>query len=119
MALTLATLTASGSNEVRTYTGGLGASDNDIVVQADGVSSYRTFDITTTAGAADVFVSYDGTNYHSAPLSLTDLGSASFATAVIVTAANRVYRFTGCFEKVKVQQAGATPPADVVLRCYR
>ena len=119
MALTPATIQARGSADVRTYTGGLGNSDNDIVVQADDVSSYRQFDITTTAGAADVIASYDGTNYHSAPLSLQDLGSASLTTSVVVTAANRVYRFTGCFEKIRVMQAGATPPADTVLRCYR
>jgi hypothetical protein len=119
MALTVASQVASGDSSIRLYTGGLGVSDNDVVVQANDVSSYRTFDITTTAGAADVFVSLDGTNYPSSPISLFDLGSASFSTAVVVTAANRVYRFTGCFEKVKVQQAGATPPADVILRCYR
>lgn len=119
MALTPATIVASGDASIRTYSGGLGASDNDVVVQADGVSGYRTFDITTTAGAADVYVSYDGTNYHTAALSLQDLGSASLTTSVVVTAANRVYRFSGCFEKIRVLQAGATPPADVILRCYR
>lgn len=119
MALTPATIAARTRSDVRTYTGGLGASDNDIVVQADDVSDYRVFDITSTAGAADVIVSYDGTNYNTAPLSLQDLGSASLTTSVVVTAANRVYRFEGCFEKIRVMQAGATPPADVILRCYR
>jgi len=119
MALTPATVQTRIKDNVRTYTGGLGVSDNDIVVQADDVSEYRKFDLTTTAGAADVYVSYDGTAYHTSALSMFDLGSASFATAVVVTAANRVYRFEGCFEKIRVLQAGATPPADVILRCYR
>jgi hypothetical protein len=119
MALTLATLQSSGSDNPRVYSGGLGASDNDIVVQTGDVSAYREFLIHTTAGAADVVVSLDGTNYNSAALSLTDLGSASFATAVVVTAANRVYKFSGCFKLVRILQAGATPPADVTLLCYR
>ena len=119
MALTQATAVDSGDGAIRTYTGGLGVSDNDVVLTATGVSQYRIFDITTTAGAADVNVSYDGTNYASSAMSLQDLGSASLTTSVVVTAANRVYRFTGCFEKIKILQAGATPPADVILRCYR
>lgn len=119
MALTPATLVASGSDNPRTYSGGLGNSDNDIVVQTTDVSAFREFHIHTTAGAADVSVSLDGTNYATAPLSMFDLGSASFATAVIVTAANRVYKFTGCFKLIRVLQAGATPPADVTLVCFR
>jgi len=119
MALTVATIQASGRGDVRVYSGGLGDNDNDVVVQADDVSWYRTFDITSTGGAADVIVSLDGTNYHTSPISMFDLGSASFATAVVVTAANRVYRFTGCFEKIRVMQNGATDVADVILRCYR
>lgn len=122
MALTLAAASdAGGTNTLsaaRLYSAGLGASDNDIIVQADDVLLFRQFMLTTSAGAVDVIGSLDGTNYPTAPISMSDLGSASFSTAVVVTAANRIYRFTGCFQKLRVMQNGATPAADVTLVCY-
>jgi len=120
MALTLATLSRVSGNtdpRVRVYSGGLGVNDNDVVVQADDVSMFRRFFLMTSAGAADLTVSLDGTNYSTAPLSMNDLGSTSFATAVIVTVANRVYSFSGCFQSVRVLQNGATAIADVTLIC--
>jgi hypothetical protein len=124
MALTLATATSVGGNSptpqpFRLYSGGLGDNDNDVIVQADDVSTFRDFYLSTTAGATDVIVSLDGTNYITAPISMEDLGSVSFATAVIVTAANRLYHFRGCFQKIRVMQNGATDAADVTLLCAR
>jgi hypothetical protein len=118
MALTVATIQARVKNDVRIYAAGLGENDNDVIVQADDVSGFREFELHSTAGACDVFVSLDGTTYSTAALSMFDLGSASFATAVVVTAANRVYKFTGCFQSVRVLQNGATPPTAVTLLCY-
>jgi len=118
MALTLATLSIPASRDQRRYTGGLGAADNNVIVQADDVSGFRDFYVMTTTGAVDINVSLDGTLYSGA-LSMTDLGSASFAVAVVVTAANRVYHFRGCFQNIRVLQAGATAPEDVALICCR
>ena len=58
-------------------TGIAGVSDNDIVLETTDVSHFETFTLMSTAGAMDVFVSLDGTNFTTAPLSMGDLGSTS------------------------------------------
>lgn len=100
-------------------TTGAGVDDNDIVITAvDSASTdllnYDSFMLMSTAGAMDVFVSLDGTNYITAPLSLTDLG-ATATTPVIVTAANRMYGFRGKFKGVIVRQNGATAVENASL----
>jgi hypothetical protein len=116
MALTLATVENSGT--VTLYKDGTGANDNDVIVQTNDVTSFNTFHLMSTAGALDVFPSLDGTNYATAALSLTDLG-ATVSDPVIVTVANRVYRFRGAFRKIQVMQNGATAGQNVVLMCSK
>lgn len=117
MALTPAVATQI-SEDVMHYADGTGASDNDIIVQTGDVSRYDTFMLSSTAGALDVDVSLNGTDYTTAPLSLTDLG-ATTSDPVIVTAANRMYGFVGSFAKIRVRQNGATAGQKVNLRCLR
>jgi hypothetical protein len=116
MALTLATVDHMG-NAVR-YKGGIGASDNDVIVQSGDVSQYDTYLLMTTAGAVDITVSLDGTNYSTAPLSLIDLG-ATTSDPVLLTAANRIYGFYGTYALVRVLQNGATPATAVTLIASR
>jgi len=94
-------------------TGTDGANDNDVLIEVE-VAQYDTFILQSTQGAMDVVVSLDGTNYATAPLSLTDMGAVS-SDPVIVTAANRTYGFRGKFRKVKVLQNGATAVQNPVL----
>lgn len=103
------------------YKGGIGVNDNDVVVQTGDVSAYDTFTLMTTAGAADVFCSLDGTNYATAALSLEDLGATSAAGGVwvVVTAALRIYRFRGNFRLIQVQQNGATAVTGATLLCSK
>jgi hypothetical protein len=113
---TLATVESSG-NMLR-FTGGVGVNANDVVVQTGDISRYDTFMIMTTAGAAQILASLDGTNYGTAPLSLTDMG-ATTSDPVIVTAANRIYRVRGKFSKLKVTQNGATAVTAATLICSK
>lgn len=95
---------------------GSGTNDNDVVIDAtDLMDGADTFFLMSTAGAMDVFVSLDGTNYTTAALSLTDMG-ATTTTPVVVTAANRMYGFRGKFKAVRVLQNGATAVENAVLR---
>lgn len=95
---------------------GSGTNDNDVVIDAtDLMDGADTFLLMSTAGAMDVFVSLDGTNYTTAALSLTDMG-ATTSDPVVVTAANRMYGFRGKFKAVRVLQNGATAVANAVLR---
>lgn len=122
MALTLATaalVSSTNDSRSRVYSGGVGVSDNDVVVQADDVIGFRSFFLLTTTGAVDVTVCLDGTNYSTAPVSLVDLGSASFAVAALLTVAHRLYRFDGAFQNVRVLQNGATAVTDVTLVCCK
>ncbi len=116
MTVTLATDEFYG--DVLVWTGGISTDDNEVVVQTNDVFNYDTFILFSTAGVMDVTVTLDGTNYSTAPLSLTDMGAAASAP-VIVTVANRVYGFKGRFNKVRVLQASGTDLADVSLVCGR
>lgn len=97
---------------------GSAASDNAIAIQTEDVSEYDTFLLQSTQGAMDVFVSLDGTNYSTAPLSMADLGSTS-TDPVIVTAANRTYGFRGVYRLIRVLQSGATAVTAASLMCGR
>lgn len=98
------------------YKTGSGTNDNDVVITFDDVvEGADTFLLMSTAGAMDVFPSLDGTNFATAALSLEDLG-ATTSTPVIVTVANRIYRFRGKFKSIRVLQNGATGVANAVLR---
>lgn len=117
MALTPAQIQDQGSS-TKLYAEGLGENDNDVIVQADEILEYDTFQLMSTAGALDVVVSLDGENYSQAPYSLVDLGATS-VDPVLVTVANRIYGFRGRFKSLRVLQNGATPPENVTLMCSR
>ena len=94
---------------------GSGTNDNDIVIEF-GVPAddFDTYQLMSTTGAMDVFVSLDGINYSTAPLSLTDLGAVS-SDPVVVTAANRVYGFRGKYRAIRVRQNGGTAVSNAAL----
>lgn len=98
------------------YTGS-GTNDNDVVIQTDSVDQFDAFCLMSTAGAMDVFVSLDGTNYATAALSLQDFG-ATTSDPVVVTAANRIYCFVGKFKKLKVLQNGATAVVAATMNAW-
>jgi hypothetical protein len=98
------------------YKSGSGTNDNDIVIELDqNAEAYDTFELMSTAGAMDVFVTLDGTNYTTAALSLADLGAVT-TDPVVVTAANRLYGFRGKFKGIRVLQNGATAVENAALR---
>ncbi len=98
---------------------GTGTNDNDIVIElTSNAEHFETWQLSSTAGAMDVFVSSDGTNYLTAPLALIDLASVNPSTAVVVTAANGSYGWKGRWKKVKVLQNGATAVANARLYAY-
>ncbi len=91
-----------------------GTDDNDLLLDYVNDGKANTFQLMSTAGAMDVFVSFDGTNFSTAPLSLADLG-ANTTDPVLVTAANRVYGFVGLYRRIRVLQNGATAVTNPVL----
>lgn len=98
---------------------GSGTNDNDAVITITNSASsdllnYDSFMLMSTAGAMDVFVTLDGTNYTTAALSLADLGATTTAP-VVVTAANRLYSFRGKFSGIIVRQNGATAVQNASL----
>lgn len=95
---------------------GSGTNDNDVVITfEDVIDGADTFMLQSTAGAMDVFVSLDGTNYSTAARSLSDLGAIT-SDPVLVTAAGRNYGFRGKYKGIKVLQNGATAVVGAVLR---
>ncbi|MGH8266630.1 MAG: hypothetical protein ACRETH_09025 [Steroidobacteraceae bacterium] len=113
---TLATLLDAGYT-VR-YGGGIGVNTGDIVVQTTDASRFDEYMLMSTAGAMAVFVTIDGTNYTTAPLSLIDLGATSTAP-VLLTVALRMYAFFGNYKFVQVQQTGATAVTGATLMMSR
>lgn len=97
-----------------------GSSDGDdaVVIQTNSVDQFDAFMLTSSAGAMDVFVSLDGTNYATAALSLQDFG-ATTTDPVIVTAAGQVYGFVGKFKAIRVLQNGGTAVEDAVLNAWK
>src|SRR6185369_12155510 len=94
---------------------GTGTNANDVLFTTPSVEQHSLFTLMSTAGAVQVLVSLDGTNFSTAPLSMVDAGSTSFTTAVIVTAAARVYQFEGKIRVIRVTQNGATASAATLL----
>lgn len=97
---------------------GSGSADNDIIIQSGDISRFDTFMLMSSAGAVDVFVSLDGTNYATNALSLQDMG-ATTTDPVVVTAANRIFGFRGKFRKIRVLVNGATNPTTATLMASR
>ena len=101
-------------------TGGVGVNDNDIVFEiSSNADHFDTWQLGSTAGVMDVFVSGDGTNYMAAAIALIDLGSTAPATAVVVTTAGGNYGIKGRWRKIKVLQNGATAVANAFLIGYQ
>ncbi len=92
--------------------------DNDICLETTDVSMYEIFQITSSAGAMDVFVSLDGAAFTTAPLSLVDQG-AVLTAPVLLTAPLRMYGFSGIYRAIRVRQNGATDIAGCQLLMSR
>lgn len=116
MAITLATPDFYGN--VLVYSAGDSDDDNDVVVQTGSIIHFNTFLLMSTTGVLDVLVTLDGTNYATAPYSLSDLGAAS-VTPVLLTVAERIYGFRGYFAAIRVLQNGGTDTTAVTLTCGR
>lgn len=107
-----------------TLKGGVGVNDNDAVFARTGssngetgdVSQYDTFELFSTAGAMDVFVTLDGVNYATVGFGLTNQTSVD-PTPVLVTTAGQMFGFRGKFRNIKVLQNGATAVANATLTC--
>lgn len=98
------------------FKAGSGTNDNDLIFGTlENMDTYDTFELMSTAGAMDVFVSLDGTNFTTAALSLADLGAIT-SDPVVVTAANRLYGFRGKFAAIRVRQNGATAVENASFR---
>lgn len=99
--------------DILRFTDGEGVDDDDVVFEFNS-SLWREFTLQSTDGAMDVFVSLDGEEFSTAPLSLIDLG-ATTSDPVVVTAADRTYAFFGVFAKIRVQQNGAVAVAGATI----
>lgn len=98
---------------------GVGVNNDDIVFEiSSNADIFDTWQLGSTAGVMDVFVSGDGTNYMSAAIALVDLGSTAPSTAVVVTTAGGNYGIRGRWKKIKVMQNGATAVANGYLIGY-
>lgn len=100
-------------------TAGAGVNDNDIVFElTSNAENYDTWQLGSTAGSMDVYVSGDGTNYLTAAVALIDLGSTAPSTAVTATTAGGNYGIRGRWRKIKLLQVGATAVANGYLIGY-
>lgn len=87
---------------------GSAAADNALLFTATGIEWADTFHVMSTVGTVDVEVSLDGVSWTAAAIAMQDMGATTSTTFVVVTAVNKVYKFTGKFAGVRVRQAGAT-----------
>lgn len=109
--MTIPVGTVEGWGRRALYKGIAGVNDNDVVLETNDLSQYDKFVFMSTAGAWDILVSLDGTNYVTAPVSMTDMGATATAP-VIVAAAARLYGLGAPIKTLKVLQNGATAVAN-------
>lgn len=98
----------SGGDSV-IYTGSC-TDDNEVLIQTGDTLNFDACMVMSTTGVVDVFISLDGTNYITAPLSLADYGAVD-TNPVLVTVALRLYGFVSKFWKIRITQNGATDAA--------
>lgn len=106
--------TISRAGKLTEWLGIAGVSDNDIVIETNDVSHLDVFELSSTAGAMDVFVSHDGVNFTTDPMSLADLGATS-VNPVLLTAPVRRYGFRAAVKLIRIRQNNTTAVADAVL----
>lgn len=98
---------------------GSAAADNATVFEITANADlFDTWQLSSSAGAMDVVVSSDGTNYQTAVLALVDLGSTAPGTTVVETTAGGNYGIRGRWKKLKVLQKGATAVVGAELTGY-
>lgn len=97
------------------------ASDADNATVFESLSNaelFSTWQLGSSAGAMDVYVSGDGTNFQTAPVALIDLGSIDPSTAVVETTAGGNYGIRGRWRGIRVLQKGATAVENAYLIGY-
>ena len=109
-------VTVQGTIGFATLVGDFDGADDSVVIELENTERYNEFTLMSGAGAMDVDVSLDGTNF-AAAIAMIDGESVAPATRVVVTAAGKMYRFEGTFKTVRVLQKGATEVGAAVLWC--
>lgn len=105
-----------GNRNATEYYTGTGANDNDVLFTTASVENHSLFTLMSSAGAVDVVVSLDGTNFSSVALAMEDQGATANGTYAVVTVAGRVYKWQGKYRQIRVLQNGATA-ATATLVC--
>lgn len=101
-------------NAARYYTGS-GTNDNDLLFTTDNIEMCSMFTLMTTAGVADVEITLDGTNWSTVALAMEDQGATANGTYVLVTVANRVFKWQGKYRQIRVRQNGATAASGTLM----
>lgn len=104
----------SKRNAVEYFTG-TGTNDNDLLFTTSNVEKHSMFTLMSTAGAVDVEISLDGTNFSTAALAMEDQGATANGTYAIVTVAARVYKWMGKYRVVRIRQNGVTASAATLM----
>lgn len=98
----------------RIFIGVPGTADNSEVLETNDVTDLDTFTIACTAGGFDVYVTLDGTNWLTNPITMTDLSNAT-TTPVLAGTSQRLYGFAGPFKGIRVLQNGGVNVANLTL----
>jgi hypothetical protein len=99
-------------------TGASNADDATVFESLSNAEQFDTWQLGSSAGAMDVYVSGDGVNFQTAPVALIDLGSIDPSTAVVETTAGGNYGIRGRWRSIRVQQKGATAVENAYLIGY-
>lgn len=102
----------------RRYIGIAGTGDNAVVLETDDISGYSAFLLFSSAGAWDIVVTLDGTNYTTSVLAMTDMHAVDLAP-VVVAAAGKCYGVRGLFKKIRVLQNGGVAVANFSMIAYK
>ncbi len=87
--------------------------DEDVVAELENAERYNRVYFMSSAGAVDVDVSQDGTNF-AQEVAFIDLHSLTPAARVIVALPDLIYLLEGTFKTVRFAQSGATDVTNFV-----
>ncbi len=97
---------------VRYFTG-TGVNSGDVLFTSEQVENCSIFTFSTSAGAATLEVTLDGTSW--VAVAFMDQTATASTTFVTTTAAGKMYKLEGKYRLIRMKQSGATAATGILM----
>jgi len=99
-------------NAVRYFTGS-GVNSGDVMFTTEQVENCSIFTFSTSANAATVEATLDGTNW--CAMAFQDQSATTSTTFVTTTAAGKIYKIEGKYRMLRMKQSGASAAVGIMM----